>query len=98
MMTGASRCLVMGIFVAAAACGTGGTRVDPAGLELRDLLGVSPETASHWDADQRAAARRVLVAALHDRAPATRVELGTGPTIDDRVARAFVVLDDRRIA
>src|SRR5438552_55289 len=57
-----SRCVVVLAFVAA--CGAADNRVDPADLELRDLLGVAPEVAIGWDAAQRAAARRVLASGL----------------------------------
>lgn len=52
--------------MACGACGAGETRIDPGDLELTDLLGVSPEVAITWDADQRASARRVLSSALDD--------------------------------
>ncbi len=73
----------------ASACSTGDTRVDPGDLELRDLLGVSPEVAGHWDASQREAARHVLVAALHAGGAPSRVAAGS---IEDRLTE----LDMRR--
>ena len=96
-MTGTSRRLILGLAVVAAGCGTGDTRVDPADLELRDLLGMSPEVASHWDADQRASARKLLVAGLHEDAPAVEVVLAGGASVDARVAQTLAALDARRI-
>jgi len=43
---------------------------------LRDLLGVSPEVASRWDASQREAARHVLVAALPRHVRLAALDLG----------------------
>jgi hypothetical protein len=63
-MLGTSHWLLLCVAVASA-CGTGETRVDPADLEVRDLLGVAPEVAARWDASQREAARHVLGQALH---------------------------------
>ena len=64
-MMGPSRRVACLIAITAAAC-AGDTTVDPGDLELRDLLGIAPEIASAWNADQRAAARRVLIAGLAD--------------------------------
>ncbi len=61
-----STCFVVAIAAIAGGCGAGETRVDPGDLELHDLLGVAPEVAMAWDADQRASARRVLATALDD--------------------------------
>jgi len=44
----------------------GDNRIDPSELELRDVLGMSPEIAMSWDAGQRASARHVLDAGMHD--------------------------------
>ncbi|MEO8841247.1 MAG: hypothetical protein ABI591_03670 [Kofleriaceae bacterium] len=55
--------------VIASAC-AGDNRVDPSELELRDVLGMAPETAMAWDAGQRAAARDVIDAGMHDVPPA----------------------------
>jgi len=80
-------------------CGAGDNRIDPGDLELRDLLGVSPEAASAWDAPQRAAARRVLAASLHDEAaPPATIELQPGANPDDRIVGALAALDARRFA
>ncbi len=57
--------------IALAGCGAGVERVDPADLELRDLLGVTPRVAAAWSDDQREAARRVLADGLVERAPET---------------------------
>ena len=96
-MKGTSRCLLLGFAAIAAGCGTGDTRVDPADLELRDLLGISPEAASHWDADQRASARKLLVAGLHDAPGAVQIELANGASLDTRVAQTLAALDARRV-
>jgi len=87
-MWGTSPWLLLCVAVASA-CSTGDTRVDPADLELRDLLGVSPEVASGWDASQREAARHVLVAALHAGGAPEKVGAGS---IEDRLTE----LDMRR--
>ena len=79
------------------ACGTGDTRVDPGDLELRDLLGVAPEVATAWTADQRASARHVLADGLHETGEPTRVSLA-GTTLDDQVARALAQVDADRTA
>ena len=42
------------------ACGAGDNKLDPADLELRDVLGIAPETASSWNDAQRLAAREVI--------------------------------------
>jgi hypothetical protein len=65
------------IAITLAACSAGDNRVDPEDLELRDLLGISPEVATAWDAAQRAAARRVLVAGF--RATDGPAQLAAGP-------------------
>ena len=88
-MLGTSRRIA--ICVVVAGCGTGETRVDPADLQLRDLLGVAPEVAARWDAGQRAAARRVLADGLHAQVAPSDV---TGASIADRL----IALDDRRAA
>lgn len=72
-----------------AAC-AGDNRLDPGDLELRDVLGVAPETAMAWDAGQRAAARRVIDTALHD-AP-SQATLAT----DRSVEKALAVADADR--
>ncbi len=80
------------------ACGTGDTRVDPGDLELRDLLGVAPETAARWSVDQRESARRVLLEALDDRSVDVHVELAAAPDIDEQVRRSLAQLDTERFA
>ncbi|HEX3758900.1 MAG TPA: hypothetical protein VHW23_09350, partial [Kofleriaceae bacterium] len=52
-----------------AACSAGNNSVDPGDLELRDLLGISPEVATAWDGTQRSAARRVLAGGLRAAPP-----------------------------
>lgn len=111
MMIVPSRWLAVCIAITAGACSAGDNTVDPSDLELRDLLGLSPDVASAWTAAQRAAARRVLVAGLHeddtpsqralepDAAAAEPGTVGPGPTaIDERVARWLATDDARRIA
>ena len=100
-MRGTSRHVAAIAIAYASGCGTGDTRVDPGDLELRDLLGVSPEVAGQWDAEQRASARRVLTAALDgsDGAPIA-IEIGalSPGTLDERVTRSLAELDHRRFA
>jgi hypothetical protein len=98
MMRGTSRHVVAFAVVYASACGTGDTGVDPGDLELRDLLGVAPETASSWNAEQRAAARRVLVDALGDDLGPATISIAQGASLDERVTRTLGVLDGRRFA
>src|SRR6185312_4495815 len=71
------------------ACGTGDNRLDPHDLGLRDLLGIAPEVATTWDADQRAAARDVLAGRCDDSSPPTVIALADAATLDDRVARSL---------
>src|SRR3569623_2862605 len=88
-MWGTSHWLLLCAAVASA-CGTGDTRVDPADLGVRDLLGVAPEVAARWDAGQREAARHVLGEALHAQvAPQKLPEVGG---LEERLAD----LDARR--
>jgi hypothetical protein len=90
-MLGTSKWVVL-CAVVASACSTGDIRVDPADLEVRDLLGVAPEVAASWDAAQRESARHVLGDALHagsDAAGPLAVHAGS---IEDRIAE----LDARR--
>src|SRR5262245_34068514 len=81
--------------ITAGAC-AGDSTVDPGDLELRDLLGISPEIASSWNADQRAAARRVLIAGLSaDDAPArTTIDAAlVGATARDATAHDATARD-----
>jgi hypothetical protein len=72
-------------------------RVDPSALELRDVLGLSPEVAMGWDADQRAAARHVLEAAMHDvDAVPIEAPLEREPTLDRSLANALAGADGGR--
>ncbi|HUS30846.1 MAG TPA: hypothetical protein VMZ53_20185, partial [Kofleriaceae bacterium] len=80
----------------ASACGTGDTKVDPADLELRDLLGVAPEVATTWDAEQRSSARRVLVDALDDQKGAPSETLDAYRSDDDLV-RVLAIADAKRL-
>lgn len=78
------------VFIACA-CGTGDTKIDPGDLELRDLLGVSPEVAASWDSDQRASARRVLTEELEQADDADTLPAG-------ELIRSLAALDARRSA
>lgn len=83
----------------AGGCGTASDRIDPRDLELRDLLGLSPDVALAWDPAQRAAARDVLAGGLHEAGGiAAPIRAGDGRTIDDRIARALAALDRERAA
>lgn len=98
-MLGTSRVVATLAVLFACACGTGDTKVDPGDLELRDLLGVAPEVATTWDAEQRAAARRVLVANLDaGESEPIQVELAAAKAPDDRIARTLASLDMERFA
>ena len=76
-------------------CGTADNRVDPADLELRDLLGISPAPASRWSAEQRAAARRVIAESASEEARVPldplRVSAQLAP-FRDELARDVVVV------
>lgn len=97
MMMGPSRwgivCLAL-----SAACSAADNTVDPADLELRDLLGLSPEVASTWNSTQRAAARHVLGAGFREASAASQIAFppDTGP--DVRVASWRAAADARRSA
>ncbi|HEX7839722.1 MAG TPA: hypothetical protein VF469_19740 [Kofleriaceae bacterium] len=96
-MTETLRLLVSCCALLATACGAGDNRLDPSDLELRDLLGISPEVASSWDHDQRTAARRVIEAGLHQtQATPRRAALGDDPVFDRRVAKALASIDGDR--
>src|ERR1041385_135874 len=89
------------------ACGTGDTRIDPADLELRDLLGVAPDAAARWNEAQRDGARRVLDDGLRAARPAERIASATAEPVetiakldelresrgDDSAGAVVVVLD-----
>ncbi|MEO8701953.1 MAG: hypothetical protein ABI867_18050 [Kofleriaceae bacterium] len=82
---------------AVAACGAGDTKLDPGDLELRDLLGVAPDTAAGWDAEQRASARHVLEAGFDEQAELAVLPLGQASTsLDDRIARSLLLHDSDR--
>jgi hypothetical protein len=75
----------------------GDAKIDPSELDLRDVLGLSPDIAMSWDADQRAAARHVLEAGMHDvRALPIEATLGREPTLDRSVANALAIADANR--
>ncbi len=98
-MRGTSWWMAMAAVVAVVgACGAGDTRVDPGDLELRDLLGLSPDVASAWNGDQREAARRVLVGGFEEKADPASVALTDTPSLDDRVARGLAVVDAKRVS
>ena len=96
---------MLGALAALSACSAGDTVVDPGDLELRDLLGLSPDAATRWTAEQRLAARRVLEAGLaadatHDAA--TAPDAATGPPadaaagLDERIAALLATVDTAR--
>ncbi len=94
-----SRWIVVLCAAIAGGCGTASDRIDPRDLELRDLLGVAPETALAWDPAQRAAAREVLAGGLDQSGPAAIAPGdGRGRTFDERVARALAAIDRARAA
>jgi hypothetical protein len=93
------------IVAAAAGCGAGDNRIDPGDLELRDLLGVTPEAAASWDVDQRAAARRVLESGLDRSGDPALIPLASATAftgaqgkhaIDERVTRSLLLHDSDR--
>ena len=82
-MTNTSRLFSCCCALLVTACSAGDDRLDPRDLELRDLLGIAPEVAGTWDRDQRAAARQVIDAGLHQPpAPPGRAALGADPALD----------------
>lgn len=97
-MLGTSRRVAAFALVCASACGTGNTSVDPGDLELRDLLGIAPEVAGTWDADQRASARAVLDDALGTHDDQATLAIAQGSSLDERVTRTLATLDARRFA
>jgi hypothetical protein len=79
----------------ATGCGAADERIDPADLELRDLLGVAPRVATGWDEAQRAAAREVLAAGLVERAPEP-LAIERAARLDEAiVVGALADVDDR---
>jgi uncharacterized membrane protein YgcG len=91
--------VVGGALALVTGCGAGDNRVDPGDLELRDLLGVSPEAATAWDPAQRAAARRVLVAGLRELEASSRAvgAPAAAAEVDDQVVRLLASADALRI-
>ncbi|HEV7557273.1 MAG TPA: hypothetical protein VGO00_17520 [Kofleriaceae bacterium] len=80
----------------ASACGAGDNQLDPSDLELRDLLGISPETASAWDSGQRASARHVIEASVREAGPPSQADLDLGAASDQRVANTLAAMDADR--
>jgi hypothetical protein len=80
-------CCVLG------AC-AGDNRLDPSQLELRDVLGIAPETAMTWDRDQRASARHVIDAAMHETAVAIHAPLGGDRNVPGALAAADADRED----
>src|ERR1043165_4912378 len=79
------------------ACSAGNNRVDPEDLALRDLLGVSPDTAMAWDGAQRAAARRGLDVGLRAHpAPSARGLPDASLGLDERIAQLLAANDLER--
>ena len=94
MAWGSRACLLLGCVLIGCAADN---RIDPSELELRDVLGLSPEVAMSWDADQRASARHVLEAGMHDvRAVPIEATLGREPTLDRSVVNALAAVDATR--
>jgi hypothetical protein len=93
-VTETSRLLMSCCALLVTACGAGDDRLDPGDLELRDLLGISPEVAGSWDPGQRVAARHVIEAGLHRiQAPPGHAALGKDPAFDRRIAQALAAVD-----
>jgi len=88
-------CAVLCCLIAACAADH---RVDPNDLELRDVLGIAPDVALTWSADERAAARQVLEAGMRSVAtsPAVDAPVGRAPTLDRSLATALAAADATR--
>ena len=96
-MSWGSRVLLFCVLVASACAGD--NRIDPGELELRDVLGIAPETAMAWDSDQRASARQVLDAAMHDAQPApVHASLGQDRSIANALAATDVGRAKQRLS
>jgi hypothetical protein len=65
-------------------------RLAPDELELRDLLGIAPEVAMAWEPDQRAGARHVLEAGMHDAAASVQAPF------DHNIAATLAAIDAGR--
>jgi hypothetical protein len=92
-----SRLIVSCVALLATACGAGDNQLDPSDLELRDLLGISPEAASAWNSGQRASARRVIDDGLRQpEAPPIRAPLEQAEPTDQRVSSALASVDADR--
>src|SRR3569623_485374 len=85
-------CAVLCCLIAACAADH---RVDPIDLELRDVLGIAPDVALTWNADERAAARQVLEAGIHAVATRSTIDatVGRAPTHDRSLATALAAAD-----
>jgi hypothetical protein len=90
-MSWGSRVLLSCVLVASACAGD--NRIDPSELELRDVLGIAPETAMAWDSGQRESARQVIDAGMHEAHPApVHASLGQ----DRSISSALAVVDAGR--
>lgn len=95
ILGGGSRVVACAL-VALVGCGAGVERVDPADLELRDLLGVTPKVAAAWTVEQREAARRVLADGLVERAPEALALAAPSGRIDEaQMISALAAVDGR---
>jgi len=90
-MSWGSRVLLSCVLVASACAGD--NRIDPSELELRDVLGMAPEIAMAWDPEQRASARQVIDAGMHEAHP-TPVHAALGK--DGSIANALASADAGR--
>ncbi|HTL31673.1 MAG TPA: hypothetical protein VL326_01035 [Kofleriaceae bacterium] len=94
-MRGNTRHVAAFAILFASACGTGDTNVDPGDLELRDLLGVSPDVATTWNTEQRSSARHVFVDALGDERTES-ISIGSYNS-DDQLVHALALVDAKRL-
>src|SRR5580692_7773657 len=92
-MWGALRCCCLVVSIVVPACGTGDNQIDPGALELRDLLGVAPETAATWSDSQRQSARDALAGALAEAGPPEQAAFAPGASLDERLATTLAELD-----
>src|SRR5215467_7364619 len=98
-MMGPSRRVAVLAAITAGACSAGDNTVDPGDLELRDLLGLSPDVAVAWTAGQRSAARRVLIAGLDTDDEPSRTAIDPAAIdLDDAVVAVLAAGDARRTA
>jgi hypothetical protein len=82
------------LLVALSGCGSSDGELDPADLEVRDLLGLEPQIGLRWDAEDRADARRLLTGAMN-RPPeaACDLTLGYGSTPGERALASLDMHD-----